>query len=151
MAICGCKQCGQMPVQMDAPCPNCGSLDKILYSPVDQSVVDEQAAAAKVLAEKHYELDDGLTRIFRITDEAEVEAGRNQPIKLLMVNENTVESGVMPLHFGPVPAIGIPYPSILIEVTPNEFQKIQSRELKLPDRWEIGEELPRSPILAGGV
>ncbi len=57
----------------------------------------------------------------------------------------------MPLHFGPVPAIGILYSSIIIEVTPNEFQKIQSHELKLPEGWEIGEELPRPSDLAGDL
>jgi hypothetical protein len=151
MALRGCKRCGHLSVPMDAPCPNCGSLDKILYYAVDQSVIDEKATASRVLAEKHYALDDGLTQIFRITDKAQVEAGRNEPIKLLMVNENTVEYGVMPLHFGPVPAIGIPYPSILIEVTPNEFQKIQSHELELPKGWEVEEELPRSSVLTGSV
>jgi hypothetical protein len=140
MGISACKQCGHSPLEEGAPCPNCGRLDGALPA-VDQAVTDDKAAAARILAERHYELEDGLTQIFRITDKAEVEAGRDEPIKLLMVNENTVESGVMPLHFGPVPAIGIPYPSILIEVTPNEVQKIQSHELKLPEGWEIGEEL----------
>jgi DNA-directed RNA polymerase subunit RPC12/RpoP len=152
MRVGVCARCGESftPAQMDAPCSNCGSPDKILYAE-DQAVADERAAAARILAEKHYRLDDGLTQIFRITDKAELEAGRSEPIKLLMVNENTIESGVMPLHFGPVPALGIPYPSILIEVTPNEAQKIQSHELKLPEGWEIGEELPRSSVLTGGV
>lgn len=150
MSFVVCKQCGHSPVQKDEPCPNCGSQDKILYA-VDHAVADDKAAAARVLAEKHYQLEDGLTHIYRITDKAEVEAGRNEPIKLLLVNENTVEAGVMPLHFGPVPAIGIPYPLIIIEVTPNEVQKIHSHELELPEGWEIGEELPRSSVLTGGV
>ena len=59
---------------------------------------------------------------------------------------NTVESGVMPLHFGPAPASGIPYSSIIVEVTPSEFEKIRTHELRLPDGWEIGEELPRPTI-----
>ncbi|MGP0063487.1 MAG: hypothetical protein ACLQGP_07815 [Isosphaeraceae bacterium] len=150
MPFCVCAKCGHSPVQMGSRCPNCGS-DHLIQYAADMAVADDKAAAATVLAERHYELDDGLTRIFRITDKAEVEAGRNEPVKLLMVNENTVEAGVMPLHFGPVPAIGIPYPSILIEVNPNEFQKIQSHELKLPEGWEIGEELPRSLALTGSL
>ena len=108
------------------------------------------AEAAKELANRHYELEAGLTQIFRITDKVEAQVIPAYPIKLLEVNENTVESGVMPLHFGPAPASGIPFSSIIIEVTPNEFQKIQSKELKLPEGWEIGEELPKpSPSIGG--
>jgi hypothetical protein len=59
------------------------------------------------------------------------------------VNKNTVESGMMPLSFGPMPARGINFPSTIIEVTPDEFKRIQSHELRLPDGWEIREELPR--------
>jgi hypothetical protein len=110
---------------------------------VDQGTVEEINKAAKELAERHYELESGLTQIFRITDRVEASVVRAEPIKLLEVNENTVESGIMPLHFGPAPASGIPYSSVIIEVTPNEFEKIRSHELKLPDGWEIGEELPR--------
>jgi len=106
--------------------------------------------AAKELANRHYELEAGLTQIFRITDKAESQVLPAYPIKLLEVNENTVESGVMPLHFGPAPASGIPFSSIIIEVTPNEFKKIQSNELKLPEGWEIGEELAKpSPSIGG--
>ena len=39
-----------------------------------------------------------IEQIFRLTSKAE--ASRTEPIKLLEVNENTVSSGVMPLHFG---------------------------------------------------
>jgi hypothetical protein len=117
---------------------------------VDQAVASEKAAVAVELAKKHYDLEDGLSQIF-VTVNAEDEAGRSEPIKLLEVNENTVESGIMPLHFGPAPAIGIPYSSTIIEVTPNEFRKIQSHELKLPEGWEIGEELPKPAENTGGV
>src|SRR5262245_21503487 len=100
-------------------------------------------AAAPELAKKHYQVDAGLTLVFRLTDKAEVEVVPAEPIKLLEVNENTVPSGVIPLHFGPAPASGIPCPSVIIEVTPAEFEKIKTKKLKLPDGWMIGEELPK--------
>jgi hypothetical protein len=112
----------------------------------DQAQVSE---AAMILARKHYEIEEGLTQIFRITDTVDASVTRGAPIKLLEVNANTSESGVMPLQFGPAPAIGIPYASVIIEVTPNEFEKIRSKELKLPDGWSIGEELPKPPDLGG--
>jgi hypothetical protein len=118
---------------------------------VDRAIVAEKALAAKRLAEKHYEVEDGLMRIFRLNSRAEIEANRAEPIKLLEVNENTVPAGVMPLHFGAAPASGIPFSSIIIEVTPDEFTKIQTRELNLPKDWKIGEELPKTPEHAGGT
>ena len=66
-----------------------------------------------------------------------------RPIKLLEINIDTSPSGIMPLHFGPVPGSGIPYPSVIVEVTPDEFDRIRLQELKLPDGWTIDEEYPR--------
>lgn len=142
--------------EANSPCPKCGSFDRSVCAS-DQADLGEQAlitaktAAAQELAKKHYEIEDGLKQIFRLTSKAEAEVSHAEPIKLLEVNENTVPSGVLPLHFGAAPASGIPFPSIIIEVTPDEFAKIRAHELKLPKDWEIGEELPKVPASAGGV
>jgi hypothetical protein len=109
----------------------------------DQAVADEKAEAAKELAKKHYQAEAALSRIFRLTGSAEVEARPVEPIKLLEVNANTVASGVLPVQFGPAPASGIPYPSVIVEVSPEEFQRIQTQELKLPKGWLLGEEMPK--------
>jgi hypothetical protein len=153
-----CAKCGKsLPSeQAGSLCPECGSLDREQCATDgaiarDQAILRAKRAAARELAKKHYEVEDGLMRIFRLTGKAEAEASRSEPIKLLEVNENTVPSGVMPLHFGPVPAIGIPFPSIIIEVTPDEFTKIKRHELKLPKDWEIGEELPKLVENTGGT
>ncbi len=92
-----------------------------------------------------------LTPIFRLHSKAELEANRAEPIQLLEVNENAVPSDVMPLHFGTAPTIGIPFPSIIVEVAPEEFTKIQKRELHLPKDWEIGEELPKTAEPLGSL
>jgi len=143
MAAHKCKKCGKplTLVQSGLPCPICGSFDRIVTD-VDQAVAMERAAVARELARKHYEVEAGLTQVFLIADQAHAEGVRSEPIKLLEVNADTVASGIMPLHFGPAPASGIPYPSIIIEVTPEEFDKIHSNEMKLPEGWKIGEELP---------
>jgi len=98
---------------------------------------------ANDLARKHYEIEEGVIQIVRIRGSAEAEADPAEPIKLLEVNENTVPAGVMPLHFGPVPASGIDYPSVIVEVTPDEFRKIQAHELELPAGWKLGDVIPR--------
>ena len=137
-----CKDCGKLltSAESELPCPSCQSMDREI-SDFNQGRVIE---AARALARKHFEIEEGLTHIFEITDTAAATVAQGPPIKLLEVNENTSESGIMPLYFGPAPASGIPYASVIIEVSPAEFQKIQSHELKLPDGWAIGEELPRT-------
>ena len=59
---------------------------------------DEEAMA---LAQKHYLVEAGMTQIFRITGDAAAEVTPAEPIKLLEVNEYTVPSGILPIHFGP--------------------------------------------------
>ncbi len=104
---------------------------------------DEQA---RRLAERHYEVEPGITLIFPITAPSEVEVRPQEPIKLLEVNKNTAPLGIMPLGFGPAPDHGIHYPSVIVEITPDEYVKVRSDELKLPEGWTIGDLFPR-PLL----
>ncbi len=147
-----CAQCSRWltPEEAGVPCPRCGSMDRKIFAQ-DKAVADEKAEVAKELAKKHYQAEAGLQRIFRLTGSAEVEVRPVEPIKLLEVNSNTIPSGVLPVQFGPAPASGIPYPSVIVEVSPEEFQKIQTEELKLPKGWQIGEEMPRPLDDAGAA
>ncbi len=106
-------------------------------------MVTNKDEIAKDLARKHYEIEPGTTRIFKLRDQPDVEQLSSTPIKLLELNIDTTPSGIMPLYFGPVPSSGIPYPSVIVEVTPDEFERIKVRELKLPEGWTIDEEYPR--------
>lgn len=99
--------------------------------------------AARDLAARHFRVEPGLTHVFRLNAAPDAEGRPGEPIKLLEVNAGTVPSGVLPLHFGPAPASGILYPSVIVEVTPAEFDRIQARELALPRDWTIGEEITR--------
>lgn len=144
MTTLQCTNCGAplTPQQAGEPCPNCGSMDRNLRVE-ERAVFMEKARVAKELAKRHYQVESGLTRVIRFSGAADIEAVPAEPIKLLEVNAATVPSGVMPLHFGPAPASGILYPSVIIEVTPEEFQRIQARELMLPEGWQIGDDLPK--------
>ena len=139
-----CARCSRWltPEEAGLPCPRCGSTDRKVFA-LDQAVVDDKAQVAREMARKHYQAEAGLQSVFRLTGSAEVEVRPVEPIKLLEVNANTVASGVLPVQFGPAPASGIPYPSIIIEVSPEEFEKIKTQELKLPKGWQVGEEMPR--------
>lgn len=98
---------------------------------------------ANRLAQKHYELEDGLTQIYRVTGAVDVEIRPTEPIKLLEVNQNTVPSGILPIQFDAAPQSGIDYPALIIEVTPEEFQRIRNKDLSLPRGWTLGDEIPR--------
>jgi hypothetical protein len=114
---------------------------------VEQNLAIEKTSkdlAAKTLAQKHFEIEEGLTHIFRLKGPAEVEANESEPIKLLEVNDATVPSGVMPLHFGAIPSSGIPYASVIVEVTPSEYEQIVAKKVQLPKGWTIGEELSKT-------
>jgi hypothetical protein len=147
-----CAKCGKLLTlsQSNEPCPHCGSRERIVVA-LDVAVAAEKEAAAAELAKIHYNLEAGLSQIFRLTSSARSEVSPTEPIKLLEVNEDTVESGVMPLNFGPMPNRGINFPSTIIEVTPNEFKRIQMHELRLPEGWQIREELPRPFENLGGA
>ena len=99
----------------------------------------DKAEEARKLAEAHYRVEAGITRIFRIAGTAETESRPDEPIKLLEVSQSTIPCGVLPLQFGPAPASGIHYPSVIVEVTPEEFDRIQTQTLALPEGWTIGE------------
>ncbi len=105
--------------------------------------MSDKDEVAKKLAHKHYDIEPGITRIFKLRDKPEFEELSSTPIKLLEVNVDTAPSGIMPLYFGPVPSSGIPFPSVIVEVTPEEFERIKVHELELPEGWTIDEEYPK--------
>src|SRR5438128_1627462 len=87
MAGSKCKQCGQ-PVSAERsnePCPRCGSLDRETAG-ADHAVAVDHAEVARELARKHYEVEAGLTHVFRlhVKAEAEVARGAPSPIRLLL-------------------------------------------------------------------
>jgi hypothetical protein len=113
----------------------CERVAKIKHAQLDQSAME--------LARKHYQVEPGLTRVIQFSASATLATA--EPIKLLEVNANSASVGVMPLGFGPAPDAGIRFPSIIIEVTPEEFEKIEAKELGLPPGWEfIRQDIPRS-------
>ncbi len=107
-----------------------------------------KAEIAQRLADVHFAIEEDLIRIFRIGRQSGAEEQPSEPIKLLEINAATVPSGILPLHFGPLPDRGIPFASVIIEVTPEEFSRIEAHELSLPQDWRILEELPR-PVGTG--
>ena len=104
----------------------------------------DKGAVAQRLAQAHYSVEPGVMRIFRVVGDAAQENDPREPIKLLEVNSDTVPAGILPVYFGPHNASGILYPSVVIEVTPEEYELISRGQLTLPNGWALGPELPRA-------
>ncbi len=101
-------------------------------------------AVAKRLAEAHYAIEPGIELIIHMLASPDRESDPGEPIKLLEVNRDTTADGVRPLFFGPHPASGVFYPSVIVEVTLEEFEKIQHDPASLPNGWQLGREFART-------
>ncbi|MBY0589089.1 hypothetical protein K2X85_18090 [bacterium] len=106
-------------------------------------MVRTKEEVARTLAKKHFEAEVGLQKIILLSGGNDAEATPTEPIKLLEVHADAVPSGLLPIAFGPSPASGVPYPTVILEVSPDEFKKIQSQELPLPRQWTLGTEFFR--------
>ncbi|HKY41318.1 MAG TPA: hypothetical protein VJN18_35540 [Polyangiaceae bacterium] len=86
------------------------------------------------LAAWHFGVEPELTQVIRIVGENENEP--DEPIKLLEINAATVSTGsVEPFAFAP--SASVPFPTLIAEVSPEEFEKISRQELRLPDGWSL--------------
>jgi hypothetical protein len=89
-----------------------------------------EAALAKVardLAEAHRRADPETKHVFWALDPEERE------IWLVEVSGSVGDTGeILPYRFGPRPADGVPYASVVILLSPAEWEKVRSRELGLP-------------------
>ncbi len=104
---------------------------------------------AQMLADAHFRLDTGISRIFRVE-----ESGENAnltPIKLLEINSDTPEVGISPVGMTADPARGIYYPSIIIEITPRELERVRNGQLFLPNNWQLGSEFYRTKTVSGAA
>lgn len=102
-----------------------------------------KAEVAERLVEAHYRIDPTLVLVRRLLASPEVEADPEEPIKLLEVNEAATANGIVPVFFGPHPQSGIIYPSLIVEITPEEYQHILSDPSILPHGWQLGESYER--------
>jgi hypothetical protein len=96
---------------------------------------------AKSLANAHFQVEPNLKRIHLMQPVNDQDP--NDPIKLLEVVEGTIERGIEPIAFTADPAHGIEYPSMIIEISPNEYDSIKvAGKVRLGNHdWTIGEEL----------
>ncbi len=96
--------------------------------------------AARELAGAHYAVDPGIKAIFRLTGPANRESDPREPIKLLEVNSNAIPVGIRPLFFGADQ--WTPFPSVIVDVSPDEYKDLLAGKLTLPNGWTISVKYP---------
>jgi hypothetical protein len=82
------------------------------------------------IVHEHFELEENLEKVIWIRSRATPE------ICLLEINSDTFATGMVQSFYFP-PSEEIPYPLILAEVTPEEWQKILRDEIELPEGWSL--------------
>lgn len=92
----------------------------------------------RMLAAAHRELEPTISRVFRILSSRESDP--SEPLKLLEVNGATFASGILPIAFTAAPP-EVPFPSVVVEVSVEEFDQLQAGTLRLPFDWTVGDEL----------
>jgi len=92
---------------------------------------------AVVLAKAHMDVDPSITIVYRIHVEDEREDDFATPIHLLEVTEMTPEAGIVPVGFGARKRDGLLYPSVVVQITPGELERIQGGSLALPGGWRL--------------
>lgn len=112
-----------------------------------KTLTKEQAAAE--LAEAHYAMDNGLQSVHRMVADDEEDA--REPIKLLEVNQDTLPAGIVPIYFGTLPHGRIPYPYVIVEVTPEEYQELKQGLLHLPTGWRQDRSYQRPQPLSAAA
>ena len=105
-------------------------------------------AVAQRLAEAHYAIEPGIELVIQLLASPDREADPKEPIKLLEVNADTTTDGIIPLFFGAHAASGIIFPSVIVEVTPDEYEQIRRDPARLPNGWRLGHEFAK-PAPAG--
>jgi hypothetical protein len=122
----------------------------VWYGILWKSAMTTKNETAQLLAEAHFRLDQGITRIFRIVEPDE--SSNLRPVKLLEVTPMTTEAGIQPVGLSADPARRIFHSSVIVEISPHEFERLTRGELHLPHDWRLGDELfPHASAAAGAA
>jgi hypothetical protein len=85
---------------------------------------------AKKLARAHKEADPEIDQIYLVEDPSGSE------VRLVEVSKSVGNTGtVMPFRFAARKDLDVPYPSVVVLLSPEELQLVHDRELALPDTW----------------
>ncbi len=85
---------------------------------------------ARELAEAHQKEDPETKSVFLAEDPGQAE------VRLVEVSGSVRNSGdVLPFRFAPRPDMGIPYASVIVLLSEDEWERVRRGELQLPQGW----------------
>lgn len=85
---------------------------------------------AKELAEAHRKADPDTLAVYWAPDP------EGREVRLVEISGSIGDTGeVLPYRFAPRAKEGVPYASVLILLSPAEWEKVKSGELELPEGW----------------
>jgi len=86
---------------------------------------------AKSLADAHRKYDPETTVV-------KFFPSNQEEVCLLEVSRAAPAIGeILPFRFSPDPKNGLPHPSVLILLHPDDWERVQRRDLCLPSEWDI--------------
>lgn len=100
--------------------------------------MNTRSEAVKLLVDEHA-AEPTMVAIREIRATADERGIGREAICLLEVNEATESAGIMPIAFGP--SRDVPFPCVILEITPSEWAEVERGALPLPDGWTVGEVL----------
>lgn len=86
------------------------------------------------LAKAHKEEDPQLVAVYWVRDETE--------IRLVEVTDAVASSPqgeVLPFRFAKSPEDGIDYSSVVVLLSPSEWEQVKTKELQLPRGWDLAD------------
>jgi hypothetical protein len=98
---------------------------------------------AENLAAAYLEGGSGTEEMFRLVSDDDQENSPGEPVKLLEITPYTVSMGIEPVYFGAHPASGMVYPTMIVAVTPDEFNEDMRRKLEQDYGWRLGQRYPK--------
>ncbi len=82
------------------------------------------------LIHEHFELDENLEKVMWINPE------KTSEIRLIQITADTFPTGdVLSFYFPP--SKEVPYPLLIAQVTPEEWQQVLRDEIPLPEEWSL--------------
>lgn len=98
--------------------------------------------AARSLAARHVQSDDAVREVFLM--QPAVNNGSRSMIVLLEVVDGTSGKEIFPVQFNPDAENGIPYTSVVIDVSPKHFDSLNGSPIQYKGHeWRIGPSLAR--------
>jgi hypothetical protein len=103
---------------------------------MQQPPEDPLREAAVELVQSHREVEPNLLQVFFYRDPDEHE------VRLVEVVDGSPSAGeVLPFRFAPDAAQGVRFPVVIVELSPEEFDRVERGDLALPPGWINREEL----------